>query len=54
LTVRPVAGNKEPMAFFAGLGFNVLGQVDLFKVLSGSANARWKSGISIHGQDLQY
>jgi N-acetylglutamate synthase-like GNAT family acetyltransferase len=54
LTVRPVARNREAIAFFAGLGFNVLGQVDLFQVVSGPADARWKSGISIHGQDLRY
>lgn len=54
LSVRPVARNREAIAFFVGLGFDLLGHIDLFKVVSGSRGSNWKSGISIHGQNLGY
>jgi GNAT superfamily N-acetyltransferase len=54
LSVRPVARNREAIAFFVGQGFDLLGHVDLFQVVSGSRGTNWKSGISIHGHKLGY
>jgi GNAT superfamily N-acetyltransferase len=54
LSVRPVARNKEAISFFVRLGFNLLGQVDLFQDLSAEAERKWLPGITLHGHKLQY
>jgi len=54
VSVRPVARNREAMAFFVKLGFDLLGHVQLFQEFSGTDRSQWKSGISIHGQQLRY
>jgi GNAT superfamily N-acetyltransferase len=54
VSVRPVARNREAIAFFVRSGFDLLGHVDLFQVVSGSPGRNWKSGISIHGHKLGY
>jgi len=54
LSVRPVARNKNAVAFFVKLGFNTLGHVDLFQDLKASSDRQWLSGISVHGQRLKY
>lgn len=52
--VWPVARNKEAISFFVGLGFELLGQVELFQDFSGAPSSKWESGISIHGHKLGY
>ena len=52
--VRPVARNKQAISFFHRLGFDLLGQVELFQDISGTPSSKWESGISIHGHKLGY
>ena len=52
--VRPVARNKQAISFFLRLGFDLLGQVELFQDFSGAPRSKWESGISIHGHKLSY
>ena len=54
LSVQPVARNKDAISFFVGLGFDLLGHLDLFQDLARSPNRAWLSGISIHGHELRY
>ena len=54
LSVRPVARNREAIAFFVQSGFDLLGHIDLFQALPGSPDTRWKRGISIHWHELGY
>jgi len=54
LSVRPVARNKGAISFFTKLGFNLVGQIDLFQELSPSSDRKWKPGIAIHGKELRY
>jgi ribosomal protein S18 acetylase RimI-like enzyme len=54
LSIRPVARNKEALALFVRLGFNLVGHVELFQDLSPKSDRKWKSGITIHGKELKY
>jgi ribosomal protein S18 acetylase RimI-like enzyme len=54
LSIRPVARNKEALALFVRLGFNLVGHVELFQDLSPASERTWKSGIEILGQKLRY
>jgi len=54
LGARPVARNKDAISFFTKLGFNRLGQIELFQELSPSPERTWKPGIIIHGKELRY
>jgi GNAT superfamily N-acetyltransferase len=54
VSVRPVARNKEAISFFVRLGFDLLGQVELFRDFSGAPRSKWESGISVHGHKLGY
>jgi ribosomal protein S18 acetylase RimI-like enzyme len=54
LSIRPTARNKEALALFVRLGFNLIGHVDLFQDLSPTSNRKWKPGIVIHGNELKY
>jgi ribosomal protein S18 acetylase RimI-like enzyme len=54
LSTRPVARNKEAIALFTRLGFNIVGYIDLFQDLSNKQDREWKSGLTIHGMHLKY
>ena len=54
LSIRPVARNKDAIALFTRLGFNMVGYVDLFQDLSNKQDREWKSGLTIHGMQLKY
>lgn len=54
LSIRPTARNKEALALFVRLGFNLVGHIDLFQDLSPKSDRKWKSGITIHGEKLKY
>jgi GNAT superfamily N-acetyltransferase len=53
LTVRPVARNDLAIRFFHGLGFDVLGQVELFIDLSPPHDQRWRAGERLAGRDFR-
>jgi N-acetylglutamate synthase-like GNAT family acetyltransferase len=54
LSILPVARNKEAIALFVRLGFNMVGHIDLFQDLSPKADRTWESGLVIHGNELKY
>jgi len=54
LGIQPVARNEKAIALFTSLGFNMLGNVELFQELSPSSGRKWKQGITIHGKELRY
>ena len=54
LSIRPVARNKEAIALFTRLGFNVVGYIDLFQDLSDKKDREWKSDFLVHGVQLRY
>jgi len=54
LSIRPVARNVEAIQLFVSLGFNLVGQVELFQDLSPDSTREWKEGISIHDLKLRY
>ena len=49
-----MARNKDAISFFVKLGFNLMGQIELFQELSPSLERTWKPGIAIHGKELRY
>jgi len=51
LTVRPVARNKEALAFFRAQGLVNIGKVELFADL---AHKKWKKGLRIHGLEYRF
>ena len=54
LSIRPVARNEKVISLFVKLGFNTIGHVDLFQDISPVSDRKWKSGITIHGNKLDY
>jgi GNAT superfamily N-acetyltransferase len=54
LSVKPVARNAEAISFFIDTGFHIIGHIDLFQDLSSSPKREWKTGITIHGNELKY
>ncbi len=52
LSVKPVARNVEALAFFAGCGFQTVGQVELFQDLKPPQGRKWQPGLSIRALDL--
>ncbi len=53
LSIRPVARNAEAIALFAAEGFDILGHVQLLKVLKPSKTL-WRDGLELHGRKLRY
>ncbi len=53
LSIRPVARNERAIARFHASGFRTLGHVDMFMQLN-DAKRTWRSGLSIHGLDLEF
>jgi GNAT superfamily N-acetyltransferase len=54
VSVRPVARNKEAIAFFVAMGFDQLGHIELFQGLSRTHGTKWTARISIHGNEVAY
>jgi len=54
LSVKPVARNVEAISFFTKAGFNITGHIDLFQDLLVTSKRKWKTGITIHGNELKY
>ncbi len=54
LSIRPVARNKEAIALFVRLGFNLLGCVDLFQDLSPKSSRKWEKDLTLFGHNLRY
>ena len=53
LLTRPVARNAAAIQFFYGLGFDVLGQLELLLDLRPSAEQRWRPGATIADRDFR-
>jgi N-acetylglutamate synthase-like GNAT family acetyltransferase len=54
LSILPVARNREAIALFVRLGFNMVGHIDLFQDLAPKSDRKWESGLVIHGNKLKY
>jgi ribosomal protein S18 acetylase RimI-like enzyme len=54
LTIKPDVRNKKAFDLYVRLGFDMVGQVELFQNLSRKSKRTWKSGIEIHGHQLKY
>jgi ribosomal protein S18 acetylase RimI-like enzyme len=54
LSVRPTARNIRAISLYVRLGFDLVGQIDLFQDLSSSSGRKWKPGIEVHGNKLRY
>jgi ribosomal protein S18 acetylase RimI-like enzyme len=54
LSVKPVARNIPAIAFFVEMGFDKIGQIELFQELTTPVSREWREGISLHGHRLQY
>jgi ribosomal protein S18 acetylase RimI-like enzyme len=53
-TIRPELRNEEAFALYVRLGFNLIGQVELFQDLRPELGRTWKTGIKILGHTLRY
>lgn len=53
LLTRPVARNASAIQLFYGLGFDVLGQLELLLDFRPPAEQRWRPGATIAGFDLR-
>ena len=54
LYVKPVARNKEAIAFFCKCGFNKIGHVQLFTWLGEEDDNMWKDGLDFLGMTFKY
>jgi ribosomal protein S18 acetylase RimI-like enzyme len=54
ITVRPELRNEEAFKLYIRLGFNLVGEVELFQDLSPERGRTWKAGVEILGQKLRY
>jgi ribosomal protein S18 acetylase RimI-like enzyme len=54
LHVKPVARNREAIAFFHGAGFRTMGHVQLFMWLGPSTPGQWKPGPELFGKAFDY
>ncbi len=52
LSVRPVARNEIAIRFFHGLGFDVLGHIEMFTDLGGT-EGRWKGACTIAEKEFR-
>jgi hypothetical protein len=48
-----VARNDAAIRFFHGLGFDVLGQLELFVDLVPQEKRRWRRGVVLAGRDFR-
>ncbi len=54
LSLRPVARNVKAITFFVEMGFQMVGQIDLFQDLASSSKREWLESINLHGHRLKY
>jgi ribosomal protein S18 acetylase RimI-like enzyme len=54
ITIRPELRNERAFALYIKLGFNLVGQVELFQDLQPERGRKWQSGIEILGHKLKY
>lgn len=54
LRVRPVARNIRAFQLYSRLGFDIMGNIEIFQDLGSGSNRTWKTGIRIHNQVLRY
>jgi GNAT superfamily N-acetyltransferase len=54
LTIKPVLRNENAFDLYVNLGFDKVGEIELFKELFPDSDREWKSGIKIHNRDLSY
>jgi GNAT superfamily N-acetyltransferase len=54
LSAQPVARNIEAISFLGKMGFDILGQLELFQDLQPERGREWKSGVTIHKNKLRY
>lgn len=54
LYAKPVARNKEAVAFFHHNGFDTVGHIQLFKWFGESDEDTWKPGLDIFGKPYRY
>ena len=53
LLARPVARNEAAIRFFHGLGFDVLGQLEMLADLRPREEQPWRHGASLAGRDYR-
>jgi GNAT superfamily N-acetyltransferase len=53
LKVRPVARNEATIRFFHTMGFDILGQIELFMDFNSADHQVWRSGERITGKDFR-
>jgi ribosomal protein S18 acetylase RimI-like enzyme len=54
VTIRPELRNKKAFSLYVRLGFNLVGQVELFQDLLPERGRKWQPGIEILGHKLSY
>ncbi len=54
LTIRPELRNEKAFDLYIRLGFNLVGQVELFQDLLPERGRKWQSGVEILGHKLRY
>jgi GNAT superfamily N-acetyltransferase len=54
LSIRPELRNKKAFSLYVRLGFNLVGQVELFQDLLPERGRKWQSGVEILGHKLKY
>jgi GNAT superfamily N-acetyltransferase len=52
--VRPVARNREAIAFYHAAGFCLLGRVELFMDLQPTTGGAWVPGPRLFGHSFEY
>ncbi|MHC5025106.1 MAG: GNAT family N-acetyltransferase [Planctomycetota bacterium] len=54
LSVRPVGRNQDAIGFFARVGFDIVGHVELFQKLTAAGDQEWRAGVVLmHDQALR-
>ncbi len=51
--MKPAARNAPAIRFFHDLGFDTVGQIELFLDFSPQADRRWQAGERIAGRDFR-
>lgn len=54
LCISPVLRNERAFDLYVRLGFDKIGNIQLFQDLSPASGRKWKSGIKIHNRELNY
>jgi len=54
LSIKPVARNIDAFRLYVALGYDRVGEIELFRDLSGSTEREWKHNLVIHDHELGY